>query len=58
VLVGLLRLRREGGGRFGVGQILWKQVGWRWALVGRYVFLISLMCFLSGHNLAPAFPRC
>jgi hypothetical protein len=28
MLVGLLRLRRGGGGKFGLGRLLWKQVGW------------------------------
>jgi len=27
VLVGLLRLRQDGGGRFGIGLLLWNQVG-------------------------------
>jgi hypothetical protein len=27
VLAGLLRLRRDGGGRLGLGKLLWKQVG-------------------------------
>jgi hypothetical protein len=27
-LVGLLRMRRDGGGRMGVGLFLWKQVGY------------------------------
>jgi hypothetical protein len=27
MLVGLLRLRSEGGGRFGIGLLLWNQVG-------------------------------
>jgi hypothetical protein len=27
VLAGLLRLRRDGGGRFGLSKLLWKQVG-------------------------------
>jgi hypothetical protein len=26
MLIGLLRLRRDGGGTFGLGQLLWKQV--------------------------------
>lgn len=26
MLVGLLRIRRQGGGTFGLGQLLWKQV--------------------------------
>jgi hypothetical protein len=27
MLVGLIRLRRDGGGTFGMGLFLWKQVG-------------------------------
>jgi hypothetical protein len=27
MLVGLLRLRRNGGGRFGLAKLLWEQVG-------------------------------
>ena len=27
VLIGLLRLRRDGSGTFGIGRLLWKQVG-------------------------------
>ena len=27
MLVGLLRLRRNGGGRFGLASLLWEQVG-------------------------------
>jgi hypothetical protein len=27
MLVGLLRLRRDGGGTFDLGRLLWKQVG-------------------------------
>lgn len=29
VLLGLFRMRRDGGGMFGLSQLLWKQVGWR-----------------------------
>jgi hypothetical protein len=29
MLFGLLRLRRRGGGTFGLGRLLWKQVSWR-----------------------------
>ena len=29
MLVGLLRLRRQGGGMVGIGQVLWRQVGWQ-----------------------------
>jgi hypothetical protein len=28
MLIGLLRLRREGGGAFALGRTLWKQVRW------------------------------
>ena len=28
MFVGLLRLRRHGGGRFGLARLLWKQVRW------------------------------
>ena len=29
VLVGLFRLCRDGGGKIGIGLLLWRQVGWR-----------------------------
>jgi hypothetical protein len=29
MLIGLLRLRSEGGGTFGIGSLLWKQVRYR-----------------------------
>jgi hypothetical protein len=29
MLVGLIRMRNDGGGTFGIGLFLWKQVGWR-----------------------------
>jgi hypothetical protein len=29
MFVGLLRLRRQGAGRFALGRLLWKQVRWR-----------------------------
>jgi hypothetical protein len=30
MLIGLLRLRLDGGGMLSLGRILWKQVGWLW----------------------------
>jgi hypothetical protein len=30
MLIGLLRLCRDGGGMLSLGRILWKQVGWLW----------------------------
>jgi len=35
MLAGLLRIHLQGGGMFGLGHLLWKQVGWWWfSLVG------------------------
>lgn len=41
MLVGLLRIRREGGGTFGLGRLLWKQV-----ISTGTDALHLLMCFL------------
>jgi hypothetical protein len=30
MLIGLLRIRHSGGGRFDLGRLLWKQVRWSW----------------------------
>ena len=30
MLLGLFRLRHLGGGTFGLGRLLWKQVRWQW----------------------------
>jgi hypothetical protein len=31
VLAGMYVLRRNGGGKFGLARLLWKQVGWRFS---------------------------
>ncbi len=33
MFVGLLRLRRHGGGTFGLARLLWKQVRWLFSLI-------------------------
>lgn len=41
MLVGLLRIRRQGGGAFGLGQRLWKQVRFLTEIAALHL----LMCF-------------
>lgn len=45
MLVGLLRLRRGGGGKFELGRLLWKQVKW-WRLLLTVVLLICKHIFI------------
>ena len=42
VLVGLLHFRRHGGGTFGIAQLLWKQVWWRFSLALIFQLIICL----------------
>jgi hypothetical protein len=42
--IGLLRLRREAGGVFGLGRILWNQVRW-WQLLLVMIPTNSLLFF-------------
>ena len=55
VLVGLLRLRRNGGGRFGLGQLLWAQVrSLLFALVG--VLLLIVVYLFVRASFGSCFP--
>ena len=42
MLFGLLRLRRRGAGKFGLGRLLWKQVSW-WPFLHGLTCLFFLM---------------
>jgi hypothetical protein len=46
MLVGLLLLRRHGGGTFGLTPILWRQVWWRFCLAVIHSININILCFL------------
>ena len=48
MLVGLLRLRRGGGGKFELGRLLWKQVRWWQVLLTRAVVLLICIHILKG----------
>jgi len=43
MVIGLLRMRIHGAGTFSLGQLLWKQVRWKWFCVAAMVLLDSLM---------------
>jgi len=47
-LVGLLRLRRDGGGRIGVGLFLWKQVGYFPSIQTSLSQLVDMFLVLQG----------
>ena len=57
VLAGLYVLRRNGGGKFGLARLLWKQVRWRFSAsislgsVNLYIYIFSRGSF--GLYLAP-----
>jgi hypothetical protein len=43
MVIGLLRMRIHGAGTFSLGQLLWKQVRWKWFCIAAMVLLDSLM---------------
>ena len=45
ILAGLLVLRRNGGGTFGLSRLLWRQVRWRFslALVRLFIYLFVIV---------------
>ena len=45
MLVGLLLLRRHGGGMFGLTPILWRQVRWRFCLAAILSIDFDVLCF-------------
>ena len=45
MLIGLLILRRHGGGTFGLSRVLWKQVRWRFSLPSFFKFANHVFIF-------------
>src|SRR5712671_6020528 len=48
MLVGLLRLRHHGGGRFDLGRLLWKQVRWSRTSSAVCILLVNIISPCKG----------